>query len=55
MGTGDSFEQLISSFTTVAPIQSAINKYLATDSGGYLCMKSLQALITVWLNYSRRL
>ena len=31
-----------------------MNEYLAVDSGGYLCMNSIRALIAAWLNASQR-
>ena len=33
---------------------SCMNEYLAIDSGGYLCMNNLRALIAAWLDSSRQ-
>ena len=33
---------------------SCINEYLAIDIGGYLCMNSLCALISTWLDASQK-
>ena len=32
---------------------SYMNEYLTTDSGGYLCMNTLRALIAAWLDFPR--
>ena len=47
------FELSASEFTPhCSSSSSLINKYLAIDNGGYLCMNNLCMVVVVWLNVS---